>query len=742
MFLSLAAAHAWAAHPCGDWWNSHWPYRQVVRIGSPDPTNTINTALAVLDTDGKCLKDGRDFRVLDAEARLLKHKLLSQKDDIVRIEFQVPDASARRYFIYYGNPKAQPVSHTWTRKLGGLRLQTWSNTMKRNAHSWAHFKKLLRASKWKHNEGPRKRIDDSENPFGPDDQYLSVYSGRIFCPVDGAYAFATNSDDSSFLSINGQLVAEWPGGHNPVVHWDEAAAGRVSREIKLKRGIHKIEYHHVETRGGQLARAGWKPPGHKAFATIPEEAFIRELRTQIVARQARQKPLNAYFEAREIDAVQFGNLARVFPTVRFQCRTHSAFGVLKIFAWDFGDRGTSREKDPVHPYTKAGAYRVRLTVWDRLGFKDTCVRTIKVGTSEPRRVTLFMDVEEEASVLMPRQKTHLRIRLQNTGIEKLPVALVCKFAAESPQQDLEPILLLHEVEALELVPKQWLKRTRELPDTLDNGLITLQVTYRGVPVRERSLRVVPADGRAGRLAARNNGFEDDQGRRVILRLRPYASVPPANTFEDLLKQGASVRVVVVDDSLSDPTPGKESQIYYELFRQRLIKKYPDANVSVHRIGMEALSGYPPLARLAEAPSLVAEAKPNLVILAGSMNDVLNCLPVDQYERNLLALLDRIRGASSAQILLVASPPIITNPSLSKDYAEATKRAALLRNVPVADAYSAFALLGDRWKELYRDPDASDPVYYLAPTPAGQELIAKAIYNRLLGRTWWLKRERR
>ena len=746
LFLCLASRQAQAGDPFGDWWDSRWSHRQVVQIATPDPTNAINTALAVIDTENQCAKDGRDLRVMDGAGRVMSHKVLANEDGVVRLEFQLPDAAARRYFIYYGNPQAKTVAHSWAHKVGGLRLATWSNTLRRNAHDWPHFKKLLKASKWKHNEGPRTKISDAENPFGPDDQYLSVYTGQIFCPVDGTYVFVTNSDDSSFLSVNGQLVAQWPGGHNPAPDWNAAAKKGASGKITLKRGIHKIEYHHVETRGGQLARAGWKPPGEKAFVTIPEEGFIRELRTVALARQARHKPLNAYFEAREIDALRFAKLdAKLdckFTTVRLEDRSCSTFGEVKLFVWDFGDGTTSRERNPVHEYTRSGVFRVSLTVRDRLGMADTCTRSINIGHREPRRVTVFMEVKEAESVLMPRQRTEVRVDLKNTGLHALPVTLIYRITTERPEGGPSPVLLLRERESLSLAPNQWLKRTRTVDGSVDSGHVHFELAYRGVPIAKRSLRLLPADGRGGHIKVRNNGFEDERGHRVVLRLLPYVSVPPADPLSERLARGAPVRVVVVDDSLGTPAIGKTAQSYTDLFCRRLRKQFPDAPVSVKHIGTEALKGYAPLARLAAVPSLVAKAKPHLVILAGSVEDVLNYLPVNQFERNLLALIDRIRGATGAEMLLITPPPLVINPDLSRDYAEATKRVALRRDVPVADAYSAFTVRGERWKELYRDPDDSERVYYLAPNSEGQQLIAREVYDRLLGRTWWLRRKRR
>lgn len=112
---------------------------------------------------------------------------------------------------------------------------------------------------------------------------------------------------------------------------------------------------------------------------------------------------------------------------------------------------------------------------------------------------------------------------------------------------------------------------------------------------------------------------------------------------------------------------------------------------------------------------------------------------------LHALVDRIEATSGTDIVLVAPPPVIANPGLGQAYAVAVKRVGLRRQVAVADAYSAFKAAAARgrmtpggsrktqdWREFYRDPDSSVPLYHLAPTARGQALIAEAIADVLLG----------
>ncbi len=56
------------------------------------------------------------------------------------------------------------------------------------------------------------------------------------------------------------------------------------------------------------------------------------------------------------------------------------------YAWDFGDGGTSTEKDPVHTYAKKGEYSVTLTVTDSEG--GTHPVTTKLSVDKKTRISL------------------------------------------------------------------------------------------------------------------------------------------------------------------------------------------------------------------------------------------------------------------------------------------------------------------------------------------------------------------
>lgn len=52
------------------------------------------------------------------------------------------------------------------------------------------------------------------------------------------------------------------------------------------------------------------------------------------------------------------------------------------YSWNFGDGGTSTEKDPVHTYTAEGEYTVTLTVSDGLGNSDDVSKTVQISSAQ------------------------------------------------------------------------------------------------------------------------------------------------------------------------------------------------------------------------------------------------------------------------------------------------------------------------------------------------------------------------
>ena len=710
------------------WWLGEWPYRNVVEIVSPDPTGGINTALVEVETEGKAAPEGRDLRVLEASSgRPAPCRILEIAEGVARVEFLVRRPEALRYHVYYGNPKAPAESHAWERKVGGLTLTIYENSLRQAPRSWSEMRQLLRQCQNKVAGGPRRKIDDVTNPFGkPEDYYIGVYKGRIFCRETGVYGFASNSDDASFLRVDGKLVAKLPGAHDVLVNF-EMKGGRGSR-IRLKRGIHDIEYYHVEQTGDQLARAGWKPPWSKALKTIPESAFLRELRVETVSRQGRDQGLSAFYNYRIADAVQFRGSEATFVTVDFRARITSRLSKPALWQWDFGDGGASEKPNPTHRYAGAGVYEVRLHCEDALGYRDTCVRRVVARSDEPRRLEALLEVETGDAVLKPAQPIQVDVKVRGAGPDRWPCRLFVDL------KDRDGRLLRRSESAVTLQGARWRElgqaiSTRRLPSSF---VIEARLEMDGQTLRRQVVRVGPPESRSREeLKVVNGGFVNPAGERVVFRLSSSPDFLPVKPFLKRVRESRRVNICVIDDSLAPLAGDATGATYVTALKRRLRRRFPGLRVDIARVGGQALSHHDPLRRVAVAPREAALHNPDLVIVAVSLHDLQNNLDPDRQELLLYALADRVRGATRAEVVLVTPPPAIVNPERSKEYALRTIRVALKRDLRLANVYNVFARMGRKACErLFQDPDEPD-VVYLYPNREGQERIAEVIAETIL-----------
>jgi len=263
------------------------------------------------------------------------------------------------------------------------------------------------------------------------------------------------------------------------------------------------------------------------------------------------------------------------------------------------------------------------------------------------------------------------------------------------------------------------------------GDVAFRLEYLGTEVASRKLCIRNAADKALVLE-----YDGDRlttgGMPVALRLSSGAGFGRA--FVEKLSKGGELNVMLIDDSLA----GTSGKGYAELACAELQKRYPKAVLKIKRVGLDATGrSHQPLRHLVDYPQQAKELPADLVILAASLRDVLRFMPVRDFERCAQAMAERVEAIGGAPVVLVAPPPTMANPALSQDYAVAVKTVGLRRKLPVADMYTAFMRYGDvdgpapAWRALYRDTDSGAPIYHMAPTARGQELMAATLVKALL-----------
>ena len=177
------------------------------------------------------------------------------------------------------------------------------------------------------------------------------------------------------------------------------------------------------------------------------------------------------------------------------------------------------------------------------------------------------------------------------------------------------------------------------------------------------------------------------------------SSPPLKTLP------ADAVILAFGDSLTYGTGADKQQSYPALLEATLTQPIINAGVPGEISGEGR----------ARLPGLLAEAKPQLVILCHGGNDLIRKLNKQQIKKNLANMIETIQN-TGAQVLLVAVPEpniLLSPPDLYEELAE--KYQLNLETEVVADILSTPEL-------------KSDPIH---PNAAGYRLMAETILQKLV-----------
>jgi type IV pilus assembly protein PilY1 len=91
--------------------------------------------------------------------------------------------------------------------------------------------------------GTAPNINGEGNPFGSDEDYLTIFEGKITIPEDRSYTFAVDGDDAVEVIIDATVVAGWYGEHT------KCSCQTHTGTIYLTAGQHDIVFRHEEAWG-------------------------------------------------------------------------------------------------------------------------------------------------------------------------------------------------------------------------------------------------------------------------------------------------------------------------------------------------------------------------------------------------------------------------------------------------------------------------------------------------------------
>ena len=361
--IAAAAARGVAAESWGQY--GAWKVRRTADIPARDPKQPklakLDCCYVSFPTADFLAPKGRDLRVTVDDKEQPFKVIDIAPDGTVRLVAAVTSA-AQRMQVYYGNPKAKAVESGWTPQRG-----LWLETRK---YSGGDCRTLagIRAA-WakgeRYGRGPCGQIFHGLNPFGPSDNYLSLYTGWLYVPKDTTIHFAVIADDVAHLLVDNEVVAA-----KTVPGLMPRHARYAGKPVALKQGPHVVQMYHMEQTDAQAAGAAWWMTGMERgkkylhYRVIPPASFAPLRYGRLTHYEVQGQPVGADFSyVNAGDVLVDNDSTKMAVRIEFRDVSRPANRALQCQPlWDFGDGTTSKARDPNHIYLKHGDYTATLTL--------------------------------------------------------------------------------------------------------------------------------------------------------------------------------------------------------------------------------------------------------------------------------------------------------------------------------------------------------------------------------------------
>ncbi len=309
--------------------------------------------------------------------------------------------------------------------------------------------------------------------------FAASYRGALHVEEGGVYSFFVNSDDASFVFIDGYLVHSRTGS-NPLLR-GRVPVYAIGADIALDAGVYPLEVHQVV--GNTPEAVGfcglmWIPPGAERWSYVPRGSYTRALHAVPTAiEHVDGQPVAAIYHGAH-DTLESEGVA-MYP-VSFN--SAGTVGANHDSRWDFGDGLAATGLVSGHVYFEPGDYVVTLQVGDamppfkrRIHIGQTAVPTSARTLEQTVAVLEGMDIDGLPVQRLNQVFNFLRICEQPNRWPSME--RVCRRLLEEENLDLQYRTQLHAV-LMEAMARQGRAREalQRLGEAMDEaaGLRTLE----------------------------------------------------------------------------------------------------------------------------------------------------------------------------------------------------------------------------------------------------------------------------
>lgn len=426
ILATLAAALIFAAPAQAQSFRRAGTEFQTMRPVSLPADKAFSVVVIQFFHHGQIAPDGRNVLVFDRSGKAVPTRVLQVgPGDYCRLAFQTVARHDSYEVFYGGQPLDAGEIPPWTND-DGLLLET-RQYQDCNLNRLEAVQKAFESSK-PIGADYVDAVHHSYNPFfltpGP---FLSRYSGTLRIATAGNYGFFTSSQDCSFLLLDGKVVVDAPGRHEPV----RRARPDTRRITSLSAGSHRFEYYHAASGPEAMMAAAWEvdPKDDKPRpAPIPPEVFRcdRIGRTPTGPATTQEGRLLPDFLVNISGDIPLPDHNIPLVVVQFANASPPALATSSKALWDFGDGQTSEELNPTHVYLRPGLYAVKLSV--KRGLKPFDV-TNRIYVDRPRVTPGDPSKLPKLDAVLPMLQTYDPKKLDAVALRQLVLAWQAKAEA-------------------------------------------------------------------------------------------------------------------------------------------------------------------------------------------------------------------------------------------------------------------------------------------------------------------------